>query len=130
MNNKESVINNFKEKNNTKQEGHFTRRYDSGGIVWGLLLILGGLLFLLNNLGIVPWTIWNYIIGFWPIFLIFAGINMIFGYNIFSKILIGLLALISFGLILTYGLYQVGSPLISNLPPQILDVIIFMGGLR
>lgn len=106
------------------------KRYDAGDIVWGLLLILLGSLFLLNNLGIVPWTIWNYIVGFWPVFLIFAGINVILGHNIFSRIIIGIISLAAFGIILGYGLYQVNSPLINGLPTQIVDIIRFIGDIK
>ncbi len=105
-------------------------RFCGRGVTGGFFLIFLGVLFLLNNLGIVPWEIWNYIVGFWPIFLIFAGINVILGRNIFSRIIISVLALAAFILILIYGLYSVGSPLIMGLPPQLVDIIMFMGNIK
>lgn len=44
-----------------------------------LFLIFVGVLFLLNNLGIVSWDIWLQLIRLWPIFLIGAGLDLILG---------------------------------------------------
>ncbi len=50
-----------------------------GSIVWPLVLISLGLVFLLNNLGIVSWDIWSVLWRMWPVFLIALGVDLIFG---------------------------------------------------
>lgn len=44
-----------------------------------VFLITIGLLFLGNNFGIFPWSIWANLIPYWPVLIIFAGIDAIFG---------------------------------------------------
>lgn len=39
------------------------------------ILIVLGVVFLLNNLGYLPWGIWGTIWRFWPVLLILAGVN-------------------------------------------------------
>ena len=46
-----------------------------------LFAILLGLIFLLNNFGILPWEIWQNIWKFWPVLLILFGIEAILGRN-------------------------------------------------
>ena len=132
QNEKQNLNNDREEPQRFRHERHlhYHAHCHSGGVVWGLLLVMAGALFLLNNLGIISWEIWNFIVGFWPIFLVFAGINLILGQNVFSRIIVGLVALASFILILGYGLYAVNSPLINSLPPQLVDIIMFIGNLK
>jgi predicted RND superfamily exporter protein len=115
-----------------KDESRYQNRdyHDNSGIIWGVFLILIGIIFLLNNFGIVPWIIWNYIVGFWPIFIVFAGLQVILGNNFISRIVVTLLALVAFGFILIYSLYQVGSPLVSNLSPEIVNFIQVLDNVR
>jgi len=44
----------------------------------GVILISLGIVFLLNNLGYVPWAVWFRIFSLWPVILIAIGIEMIF----------------------------------------------------
>lgn len=44
----------------------------------GVILISLGLVFLLNNLGYVPWDVWFRILSLWPIILVALGIEIIF----------------------------------------------------
>lgn len=48
-------------------------------LVWPLVLIGLGIVFLLNNLGIVSWNIWNVLWRMWPVLVIALGLDMIFG---------------------------------------------------
>ena len=50
-----------------------------GRIRSGVILISIGVVFLLNNLGYVPWVVWLRILSFWPVILIAIGIEKIFG---------------------------------------------------
>lgn len=42
-----------------------------------LLLISVGIVFLLNTFLIMPWEIWNILWTWWPIIVIFSGLDMI-----------------------------------------------------
>lgn len=44
----------------------------------GVILISLGIVFLLNNLGYVPWAVWFRILSLWPVILIAIGIEIIF----------------------------------------------------
>lgn len=48
-------------------------------IIGPLLLIGIGLLFLLNNLGLLNWSVWDVIFRLWPVFLIAAGLDLVIG---------------------------------------------------
>ena len=48
------------------------------GIAWPLLLIGGGILLLYNYYGPQSWVSWTQLIQFWPLFLIAAGIDVLF----------------------------------------------------
>jgi len=39
-----------------------------------LILIVLGTVFLLNNFGLLPWSIWGMVWRLWPLFLIIPGI--------------------------------------------------------
>lgn len=46
----------------------------------GPLLLIGvGVIILLNNLGLIGWTLWEILWRFWPVWLIAIGVDMIFG---------------------------------------------------
>lgn len=47
--------------------------------VGALILITIGALFLLNNIGILPFSVWFVLWRFWPVLLILAGIRLILG---------------------------------------------------
>ncbi len=49
------------------------------GIFGPLLLIFLGVIFLLNNLDIIQWSVWDVILRFWPVLLIAAGLDLILG---------------------------------------------------
>lgn len=49
------------------------------GLVGPVLLISLGILLLLNNLGVLTWGVWEVIWRLWPVLLIAAGIEIIFG---------------------------------------------------
>ena len=45
------------------------------GIFWPLMFIALGLLFLLNNLGLIQGDVWDTILKFWPLLFIFMGLD-------------------------------------------------------
>ncbi len=50
-----------------------------GGLVGPVILIGLGVVFLLNNLGILSWSMWDVIFRLWPVLLIAAGLDIIIG---------------------------------------------------
>lgn len=70
-------------------------RKSKKGIPFGpILIIVLGLIFLLNNFGVLPWEIWQKIWKFWPILLILFGIEVLLGRNSSFRVVTFLLALI------------------------------------
>lgn len=49
------------------------------GFVGPILLIAFGIIFLLNNLGLLSWNVWGSLWKLWPLWLIAAGVDMMFG---------------------------------------------------
>ena len=49
------------------------------GLVGPTILIAMGVIFLLNNLGLVSWDIWGTLLQLWPILLIALGLDMLVG---------------------------------------------------
>ena len=50
-----------------------------GSLVGPIILIGLGLVFLLNNMGLVTWDVWDIIVRFWPILLIAIGLDILIG---------------------------------------------------
>jgi hypothetical protein len=55
------------------------KRNRRGGIVGPLILISLGVIFLLNNLGVLDWSVWEILLRLWPAILIAAGLDLILG---------------------------------------------------
>lgn len=58
------------------------------------LLIVLGAIFLLNNFGILPWSIWTNLWKFWPVLIILIGVEFLIGQSISLKTTAILLVLI------------------------------------
>lgn len=50
-----------------------------GGIVGPLILIALGAVLLLNNLGVLEWSVWEILLRLWPVILIATGLDLILG---------------------------------------------------
>lgn len=59
------------------EERRYTRR--RGGFVWPLILISAGVIFLLNNMGLLSWNVWDGLWRMWPVLLIAIGLDILFG---------------------------------------------------
>lgn len=55
------------------------REFRRGGLVGPAILTGLGIVFLLNNLGILSWTIWETLLRLWPVLLVAAGLDLILG---------------------------------------------------
>ena len=43
----------------------------------GIFLLLLGVVFLLQSLGVLPWSLWNTLWRFWPVVLIITGLGLL-----------------------------------------------------
>ena len=55
------------------------RRPRRGGLAGPVILIGLGVVFLLNNLGYISWSVWDVIFNLWPVLLIAAGLDVLIG---------------------------------------------------
>ncbi len=55
---------------------HHHRR---GGLVWPVILIGAGIVFLLNNMGVLSWGVWETLFRLWPVLLIAIGLDILIG---------------------------------------------------
>jgi len=59
-----------------------------------MILIGLGVVFLLNNLGYLPWSVWATLLRLWPVLLVAAGLDLLIGRrSAWGSLLAGLLAL-------------------------------------
>ena len=56
-----------------------SRNKRAGFSLTAIFLIILGVVFLLNNFGILPWEIWQNVWRFWPVLLILFGVEAILG---------------------------------------------------
>lgn len=52
-----------------------------GSVVWPLVLITLGVVFLLNNLGVIEWEIWGTLVRMWPVLLVAIGVDLLLGHR-------------------------------------------------
>ena len=55
------------------------KRSRRGGIVGPIILIALGAVLLLNNLGLLEWSVWEVLLRLWPLILIATGLDLILG---------------------------------------------------
>lgn len=101
-----------------RRRGH-CRGHHQDAPVLGVMFLFGGILLFLNVIGQVPWSIWHVIWQFWPVILIFIGIQIL------SGIILFFLAVFVFGIIILYSLQSIGSPIFAhmNLPFWIIQIL-------
>lgn len=69
----------MEERFENRMEERAARRPRRGGIVWPLILIGAGIVFLLNNAGVLNWNIWWTLAQLWPVILIAVGLDILIG---------------------------------------------------
>lgn len=85
-------------------------RLHRGGLVWPVILIGAGVVFLLNNLGVVGWNVWGTLWRLWPVLLIAAGLDILIGRrSLLGSALVALLLVVVLGLAIGLGLPQWGN---------------------
>jgi len=80
-------------------------RYRRGGLVGPVILIGLGIVFLLNNLGVLSWGVWWQVLRLWPVLVIGAGLDILIGRRSVwgSLLVVGIMLAI---LAAAIGLYQ------------------------
>jgi len=76
-----------------------------GGLVGPVILIGLGIVFLLNNLGVLSWSVWEVLLRMWPVLLIALGLDLLIGRR---SIWGSLLALVLILAVLAGGLWLSG----------------------
>jgi hypothetical protein len=92
------------------------RHHYRGGLVWPVILIGAGIVFLLNNLGVLGWGVWQTLWRLWPVLLIAIGLDILIGRrSVLGSALVALilLAVLAGAIVLglpTFGLPTFGLP--------------------
>lgn len=86
-------------KNNSEYE-----KENNAGLFGATLLVTLGITLLLNNFGVIPWSIWQVLWHFWPLLIIMAGLEMIAGTSSFAKTIVTLLGILLIIFTLIYSL--------------------------
>ena len=77
--------------------------------IWGILLLLLGVVLLLQTLDVLPWGLWGTLWRFWPVLIIIIGVSILLRrYNVW---LVSLLVLAILGTCLGIAIWQYGAPL-------------------
>lgn len=79
-----------------------------GYFVPAFILIFLGIVFLANNLGLIPWYVWGELWRFWPVFLILLGFQFLLGRSLIARIIMGLLTIAIILGLLFYALAYAG----------------------
>lgn len=83
---------------------------DRTSVFLGIFLVIGGIILILNNMGIVDFSFWQYFYEYWPFGLILAGIAIIY-----KRRDVGFAILfITFLLLISYGVGHVASTAFSG----------------
>jgi len=61
-------------------------------VAWPLTLIFVGIIFLLNNFSLLPWSIWSILWRFWPVMLILAGLETAFADSSWRGVLLAIIS--------------------------------------
>jgi len=67
-------------------------------MAWPLILILAGLLLLLSNLGLIPWSAWALASHFWPLALVLIGLDILL-----SRTRVGPAVVLGIGVLMALG---------------------------
>jgi hypothetical protein len=84
-------------------------RHHRGGLIWPVILIGAGIVFLLNNLGMLSWGVWDTLFRLWPVLLIAIGLDILIGRrSAWGSLVIALLLLAVLAVVIWPGAPQWG----------------------
>ncbi len=85
-------------------------RHYRGGLVWPVILIGAGVVFLLNNMGLLSWSIWETLLRLWPVLLIAIGLDILIGrHSRLGSLLVALLLVGVLAAAIAWGVPALGS---------------------
>ena len=93
------------------------RDHQRSSLVGPVILIGLGVVFLLNNLGILNWSVWDLVIRLWPVLLVAAGLDILIG----RRSTLGALSSLVLTVVLVAGalwLYAGGMSIVPTGPGQ------------
>jgi LiaI-LiaF-like transmembrane region len=70
------------------------RQRHRGGVIWPLLLIFLGAVFLLQNTGYLPPNFWTNLWRLWPVILVLVGVDLLLAHHVPRIALAGLIAIV------------------------------------
>lgn len=88
---------------------------------FAVLLIIFGLILLLNNIGLLPWEIWDQIWRLWPVLWVVLGLYWLLGKSVWMKILMTIIIVLLMGYILTVSLLSVSIRSVNDLFSVVID---------
>ncbi len=101
------------------------KRRFRGGLVWPVILVGAGIVLLLNNLGMLPWSVWETLFRLWPVLLIAVGLDILLGWrSAWGSLFVALALLVVLAAALWLGVPQwnrVVGPLTTETINQPLD---------
>lgn len=71
-------------------------------LIWPFLLMMVGVLLLLNNMGVIPWSVWADLIALWPLLLVFAGLEIMSESSGIAKFAVRVLEIFVLGYVVLY----------------------------
>ncbi len=97
--------------NECKKDSHH-----EGGCAWGLFLIATGIVLLLNTTGVLPWSIWELLIRFWPVLFVVWGLEYLFGRGWAGRLISGFIVFCLLGAIIVVAITAAGIRLGMKVP--------------
>jgi len=100
---------NEKDKSNhiDRHEERLFQRNHLPDILGGITFITIGGILLLNNFQYIPWSVWNYIVNFWPVVFVFIGLDLLSGNSWLLKIVTTIVGLVIIVFVFSYSLSAV-----------------------
>jgi LiaI-LiaF-like transmembrane region len=89
----------------TSAESASRPRRRRGSLTFPILLVAIGAVLLLQNLGLLSWTLWRQIVPLWPLLLVFFGIELLLGGTVswLTRLLLALTAVVAIAVGATFG---------------------------
>ena len=91
--------------------------------LFGLLLIFGGVMLLLNSLNILTWEVWKTTIRYWPVLIILAGSRLLLGGSALGKIAQRTISIVVITTLFIYILQLHAHQLVSWIPSELMQII-------
>lgn len=88
--------------------------HHSRSVVWGLILVIVGFVFLLINTGLVSPSIWQYTLQYWPILLVIAGLQTMMGEGKIGRLITGVVTIMSLVLIFLIAMVKSNSSIVYD----------------